>query len=117
MENESVKADRRYIEVNETRRENAVGEEAARKHLRRLQPGEKAHLSDLRRGQSGLVTGVHNDNAALRRRLLDMGMTKGVVVTVKKIAPLGDPIDIELRGYELCIRKSDMANIDIEVIS
>ena len=39
-----------------------------------------------------------------------------VKVKIKKIAPLGDPVDIELRGYELCIRKSDMANIDIEVI-
>ncbi len=68
------------------------------------------------KGQSAKVTGLHGDNLALRRRLLDMGITTGVVVTVKKIAPMGDPVDIELRGYELCIRKFDMQNIDIVVL-
>ena len=67
-------------------------------------------------GQIARVTGIHNDSKVVRRRLLDMGITTGVIVTIKKIAPLGDPVDIELRGYELCIRKADMANIDIEVI-
>lgn len=81
-----------------------------------LKPGEQGHLSDLKIGQVAKVLALHSDNKALRRRLLDMGITKGVEVTIKKIAPLGDPIDIELRGYELCIRKSDMQNIDIEVI-
>lgn len=81
-----------------------------------LHPGEEGHLSDLRRGQKCVVLDFHNDNAALRRRLLDMGITKGVVIEVKKIAPLGDPIDIRLRGYELCIRKADMEGIDIKVI-
>ncbi len=83
---------------------------------RNLKSGEVGHLSDLVKGQSAKVTGLHNENLALRRRLLDMGITIGVVATVKKIAPLGDPIDIELRGYELCIRKSEAQNIDIEVI-
>lgn len=78
--------------------------------------GEQCHLSDLKKGQVGKVLGLHNENKALRRRLLDMGITEGVEVKVKKIAPLGDPIDIELRGYELCIRKNDMENIDIEVV-
>ena len=78
--------------------------------------GEQAHLSDLKKGQVGKVIGLHNENKALRRRLLDMGITNGVEVKVKKFAPLGDPVDIELRGYELCIRKADMQNIDIEVI-
>jgi ferrous iron transport protein A len=69
-----------------------------------LKPGEYGHLSDLRkRGQKAIVIDFHNDNAALRRHLLDMGITKGVVVEVKKIAPLGDPIDIKLRGYELAL--------------
>ena len=81
-----------------------------------LKPGEQGHLSDLKIGQVAKVLALHSDNKALRRRLLDMGITKGVEVTIKKIAPLGDPIDIELRGYELCIRKLDMQNIDIEVI-
>ena len=45
-----------------------------------------------------------------------MGITTGVQVLVKKFAPLGDPVDIELRGYELCIRKKDLAFIDVEVV-
>ena len=81
-----------------------------------LNAGEQCHLSDLKKGQVGRVLGLHNDNKALRRRLLDMGITYGVEVKVKKFAPLGDPVDIELRGYELCIRKNDMENIDIEVV-
>ena len=81
-----------------------------------LKPGEYGHLSDLRRGQKAIVIDFHNDNAALRRHLLDMGITKGVVVGVKKIAPLGDPIDIKLRGYELALRRQDMMGIDIQVL-
>jgi Fe2+ transport system protein FeoA len=45
-----------------------------------------------------------------------MGITKGVVIEIKKIAPLGDPIDIKLRGYELCVRRVDMRGIDIKVV-
>jgi len=87
------------------------------KHNRaRLATGCEGHLSDLARGQKGKVLDFHNDNMALRRRLLDMGITKGVIIEVKKIAPLGDPIDICLRGYELCIRKKDMQSIDVEVV-
>ncbi len=73
-------------------------------------------LSDLKKGQSGRVISMTNENKALRRRLLDMGITKGVVIHIKKISPLGDPIDIELRDYELCIRKADMKEIEVEVI-
>ena len=76
---------------------------------------EGLHLVDLKMGQVGKVIGLHN-KPAIKRRLMDMGLTKGVIVKVKKIAPLGDPIDIELRGYELCIRKDDLREIDIEVI-
>ena len=83
---------------------------------RKLKSGEIGHLIDLNKGQKAKVVGLHNNNPAVRRRLLDMGITTGVVVEVKKIAPMGDPIDIKLRGYELCIRKSDMAEIDIEVL-
>lgn len=81
-----------------------------------LVAGQEGHLSDLRVGQRCELIALHNDNLALRRRLLDMGLTKGVTVKVKKIAPLGDPIDIELRGYELCVRKSDLMNIDVKVV-
>lgn len=78
--------------------------------------GDNCHLSDLVVGQKAKVLALHNDNKMLRRRLLDMGITKDVEIKIKKIAPLGDPVDIELRGYELCVRLSDMKNIDVEVI-
>lgn len=84
-----------------------------KKHLK---PGEVGHLSDLKRGQKCIVLDMHNENKALRRRLLDMGITKGVQIRVKKIAPLGDPVDIEIRDYELCIRKAEMREIDIKVV-
>lgn len=83
---------------------------------KKLQVGQTGHLSDVVLGQKAKVLALHNENKALRRRLLDMGITKDVLITVKKIAPMGDPIDIELRGYELCLRLSDMKNIDVEVV-
>jgi len=89
----------------------------AKQPRKRLNIGEQGHLSDLCIGQKARVIAVHNDSRPLRRRLLDMGITKGVEILVKKKAPLGDPVDIELRGYELCIRLEDMKNIDIEVIA
>lgn len=83
---------------------------------RSLRVGESGHLSDLKKGQKAIVIDFHNDNAALRRHLLDMGITKGVVVEVKKVAPFGDPVDIKLRGYELAMRRDDMKGIDIKVL-
>ncbi|MCI8785643.1 MAG: ferrous iron transport protein A [Eubacterium sp.] len=50
----------------------------------------------------------------VRRRIMDMGITKGVSVSVRKVAPLGDPIEVTIRGYELSLRKSDAAMIEIE---
>lgn len=84
--------------------------------LMTLQVGEVGTLNQLQIGQKARVLSIYNDNCALRRHLLDMGITKGVEVKIKKIAPMGDPVDIELRGYELCIRRHDMKHIDIEVI-
>ncbi|HHU24378.1 MAG: FeoA family protein [Bacilli bacterium] len=86
------------------------------KKTNRLKVGEEGHLSDLQLNQKAVVLALHNDNPALRRRLLDMGITKGVVLQIKKIAPMGDPVDIELRGYELCLRREDMRQIDIKVL-
>ncbi len=79
--------------------------------------GEQAKLSELKKGQKAKVVFLNTEDRALRRRLLDMGITEGVQIKIKKIAPLGDPIDIEVRGYELCLRKSDMSLIDVEVVS
>ena len=70
-------------------------------------------LSELKKGEKGKVVSINNLNSLLKRRMLDMGITKGVIVSVKKVAPLGDPIDIELRGYELCLRKSDLGSIEV----
>ena len=82
----------------------------------RLCHGQAGHLSDLEIGQSARVVALHTDDPIRRRRLLDMGITSGVIIKVRRKAPLGDPIGIYLRGYELLVRRDDMANIDIEVI-
>lgn len=51
---------------------------------------------------------------AVKRRMMDMGLTRGVAVTVRKVAPLGDPIEITVRGYELSIRKADAETVEVE---
>lgn len=68
-------------------------------------------LSELKKGEQGRVEFVRD--YPLKRRLLDMGITKGVVITMKKEAPLGDPVCIQLRGYDLCIRRKDLFNIEV----
>ncbi|MDO5557773.1 MAG: FeoA family protein [Clostridia bacterium] len=77
---------------------------------------KKCNLANLKVGQSARVTKLNISNKQIKRHLLDMGITRGVKVTVKKIAPMGDPIDIELRDYELALRKADLEQIEIEVI-
>lgn len=69
-------------------------------------------LSDLSPGQSGIVISL-DASGSLKRRFIDMGITPGVQIFVRREAPLGDPIQINLRGYELSIRKSDAKNIKI----
>ena len=71
-------------------------------------------LEKLKPGQKGDILTV-GGTGALRRRLLDMGLTPNTQVMVRKIAPMGDPIEIYLRGYELTLRKSEAENIEIEV--
>ncbi|MBQ2835951.1 MAG: ferrous iron transport protein A [Clostridia bacterium] len=78
--------------------------------------GEKCNLSELEVGQRAKVLKLNEENKAIRRHLLDMGITRGVEITIKKVAPMGDPIDIELRDYELCLRKEDLSKIEVEVI-
>ena len=70
-------------------------------------------LRNLRVGQSGRVLAVGGEKA-LRRRLLDMGITPRTVVTVKKAAPMGDPIELLLRGYVLTLRLEDADKITVE---
>lgn len=78
--------------------------------------GEVCNLSELRLGQTAKVLKLNEENKRIRRHLLDMGVTRGVEITVKKIAPMGDPIDIALRDYELCICKTDLEKIMVEVL-
>ena len=73
-------------------------------------------LGDLKVDQKGEIRKVNEKNILVRRRLFDMGITKGVVVKIKKIAPLGDPVSIELRGYELALRKRELNNIEVRVV-
>lgn len=71
-------------------------------------------LKEIKVGKSARVTKL-NGEGALKRRIMDMGITKGVEVTVRKVAPLGDPIELTVRGYELSIRKADAALIEVEI--
>ena len=70
-------------------------------------------LDQLKPGCSGTISVVGGEGA-LRRRLLDMGLTPKTKVTVRKVAPMGDPIEIHLRGYELTLRLEDARQIEIE---
>lgn len=70
-------------------------------------------LKDVKIGETVRVTKVGGEGA-LKRRIMDMGITKGVSIKVMKVAPLGDPVEITVRGYELTLRKSDCQNIEVE---
>ena len=70
-------------------------------------------LQELSPGESGMIVSVGNQSGAVKRRLVDMGLTPGTVVKVTKIAPLGDPLEVSLRGYELSLRKEDAGQIQI----
>lgn len=69
-------------------------------------------LKNARVGQAVVVAKVHGEGA-VRRRIMDMGITKGVEIYVRKVAPLGDPFELRVRGYELSIRKADAEMIEI----
>nr|WP_319487609.1 ferrous iron transport protein A [uncultured Caproiciproducens sp.] len=70
-------------------------------------------LNELQIGRKSKIVEVRGEGA-LRRRLLDMGLTPHTEVMVRKVAPMGDPIEIHLRGYELTIRIDDAKNIEVE---
>ena len=69
-------------------------------------------LNELKTGSSGIITAVGGDGP-LRCRLLDMGLIPKTVVEIRKVAPMGDPIELEIRGYTLTIRKEDAAKIEV----
>lgn len=64
-------------------------------------------------GDTLKVVKLHGEGA-VKRRMMDMGMTKGVAVTVRRVAPLGDPIEVTVRGYELSLRKADAEMVEVE---
>ena len=69
-------------------------------------------LKDAKVGETVTVAKVHGEGP-VRRRIMDMGLTKGVQVYVRKVAPLGDPMEVSVRGYELSLRKADAEMIEI----
>ncbi len=70
--------------------------------LREVKPGDTVRVLKL------------NGEGAVRRRIMDMGITRGVEVYVRKVAPLGDPVEVTVRGYELSIRKADAETVEVE---
>ena len=70
-------------------------------------------LKQAKVGQTVTVARL-NGQGAVKRRIMDMGLTKGVEVHIRKVAPLGDPVEVSVRGYELSIRKADAEMIEIE---
>lgn len=73
-------------------------------------------LDQLKTGSKGIIKSVGGEGA-LRRRLLDMGLTPNTTVMVRKVAPLGDPIELNLRSYELTIRQDDAKKIEVREVS
>lgn len=69
-------------------------------------------LRDVRTGETVQVVKLHGEGA-VKRRIMDMGVTKGCTIFVRKVAPLGDPVEVTIRGYELSIRKGDVELIEV----
>ena len=70
-------------------------------------------LRDAKIGETAKVKKLHGEGA-VKRRIMDMGITKGVDVYVRKVAPLGDPVEVTVRNYELSLRKEDAAMVEVE---
>ena len=70
-------------------------------------------LRQVKVGETAMVVKLHGEGA-VKRRIMDMGITKGISVYVRKVAPLGDPMEVTVRGYELSLRKADAEMIEVE---
>ena len=70
-------------------------------------------LKDVKIGETAVVERLHGEGA-LKRRIMDMGLTKGTEIYVRKVAPLGDPMELTVRGYELSVRKGDAELIEVK---
>lgn len=70
-------------------------------------------LKDVKVGETAVVVCLHGEGA-VKRRIMDMGLTRGTEVHVRKVAPLGDPMELTVRGYELSVRKADAEMIEVQ---
>ena len=70
-------------------------------------------LRDVKIGETATIVRLHGEGA-LKRRIMDMGLTRGTQVLVRKVAPLGDPLELTVRGYELSVRKGDAELMEVE---
>ena len=70
-------------------------------------------LKDVKVGETAVIEKLHGEGA-LKRRIMDMGLTRGTQVYVRKVAPLGDPLELTVRGYELSVRKADAELIEVQ---
>ena len=70
-------------------------------------------LKDVKVGENAVVVRLHGEGA-VKRRIMDMGLTRGTEVHVRKVAPLGDPMELTVRGYELSVRKADAVMIEVQ---
>ena len=70
-------------------------------------------LKDARVGDTVIVVRLHGEGA-VKRRMMDMGLTKGTAVYIRKVAPFGDPLEVTVRGYELSVRKADAGMVEVE---
>ena len=70
-------------------------------------------LRDLKVGDTSVIVKLHGEGA-LKRRIMDMGLTRGTEIYVRKVAPLGDPMELTVRGYELSVRKGDAELIEVQ---
>ena len=70
-------------------------------------------LKDVKVGETAVVVRLHGEGA-VKRRIMDMGITRGAEIYVRKVAPLGDPVEITVRGYELSVRKADAEMIEVQ---
>ena len=89
------------------------GDIAINKHDKEKKGDIAMTLGDAAVGSTVVVTKITGDGA-YKRRIMDMGITKGVSIYVRKVAPLGDPIEVTVRGYELSLRKADAEMIEVE---
>jgi ferrous iron transport protein A len=74
-------------------------------------------LNNMKIGQSARIVGYSNEDSSYFIRLLDLGLTRGACFTLKKVAPLGDPVEIELRGFNLSLRKNEASLLKLELVA